>query len=491
MSSDSTSHYSKIKIKVGRVYGHHVLVKQGKLEHEAILLGCDDDPESFLAHNKEESKRVKIKWKIAGYNDYAQAKDVRLQTASRRLTRAQRATGGSEQSRASAADCSKVKEETSIVKAAYAADEDAEEKKRNLHDNTEEEKRSFYDRVEASARGRNGGDKLIPDVVSSFNAQNAHEQDTDDEGKGGNIAQTGDKLIPDLVSSFRAQIEYEQDTEDEDQEGRFAQTKRKYDVPIKTEYTSDTDDEAECIFPGSAGLIAQCGYRQIRVRVNAPKKKSWGGEKQISHRLDDSSDNANDSSGALDFVSISDHPSASERDTQITAVPAEGLPDGWLVRHFPRLNQSKAKSDPSYYSPKLGFKFRSRKEALRFVDEVVAAEGDEAAAITAFCGGKKKAARSMDNTTNNAAIKPAARPREDPPEPLPEMGPVDVDSLTAGSRIWVLAKGERWQSTVLRPSVRKGVPGFAIHYDGWGKKKEAWVSKPNVIGGIVEEITNG
>ena len=123
MSSHSTSHY--IKIKVGRVYGYHVLVKQGKLEHEAILLGCHDDPESFLAHNKEESKRAKIKWKIAGYNDYAQAKDIRLQNAPWRLTSSQRA-GGPGQSRSSAADCSKVTEETSVVKTAYAADEDAE-----------------------------------------------------------------------------------------------------------------------------------------------------------------------------------------------------------------------------------------------------------------------------------------------------------------------------------------------------------------------------
>ena len=150
-------------------------------------------------------------------------------------------------------------------------------------------------------------------------------------------------------------------------------------------------------------------------RWNGKGKKSWGREKQISHRSDNSSDIANVSSGTSDFVSISNHAtSSSERDKQITAVPAEGLPDGWLVRHFPRLNQSKAKSDPSYYSPKLGFKFRSRKEALRFIDEVVAAEGDEAAAIKEFGGGKKKTVRSMDNTTNNAAIKPAAGSRKKP-----------------------------------------------------------------------------
>ena len=63
------------------------------------------------------------------------------------------------------------------------------------------------------------------------------------------------------MSSFSAQIEYEQDTDDEDQEGRFAQTERKHGVLVKTECTLDTDDEAECIFPSSAGLIAQNRYR--------------------------------------------------------------------------------------------------------------------------------------------------------------------------------------------------------------------------------------
>ena len=33
------------KIKVGRVSGYPIsIVKQGTFDHEAILLGCDDDP---------------------------------------------------------------------------------------------------------------------------------------------------------------------------------------------------------------------------------------------------------------------------------------------------------------------------------------------------------------------------------------------------------------------------------------------------------------
>ncbi|KAL9184754.1 hypothetical protein ACHAXT_012724 [Thalassiosira profunda] len=64
-------------IRVGRVNGYPVVVTQGKSEHEAILLGCDDgDPRQFLAQNAD--GKVKIKWIIAGYNDKVSPTMVRL-----------------------------------------------------------------------------------------------------------------------------------------------------------------------------------------------------------------------------------------------------------------------------------------------------------------------------------------------------------------------------------------------------------------------------
>ena len=66
------------KIKVGRTWGYPIVVTQGKTEHESILLGCDDDnPQEYLNTTKNDNV-VKIKWKVAGYNDIVPASSVRL-----------------------------------------------------------------------------------------------------------------------------------------------------------------------------------------------------------------------------------------------------------------------------------------------------------------------------------------------------------------------------------------------------------------------------
>jgi len=67
------------KIKVGRTWGYPIVVTQGKTEHEAILLGCDDDnPQEYLNTTKNDNVDVKIKWKVAGYNDIVPASSIRL-----------------------------------------------------------------------------------------------------------------------------------------------------------------------------------------------------------------------------------------------------------------------------------------------------------------------------------------------------------------------------------------------------------------------------
>lgn len=71
----------------------------------------------------------------------------------------------------------------------------------------------------------------------------------------------------------------------------------------------------------------------------------------------------------------------SEKDRQMSSVQAaEGLPDGWVTRRIPRPSESK-KTDLKWYSPKLGLRFSSKKDALRFVTKVNRKNGDEAAAI--------------------------------------------------------------------------------------------------------------
>ena len=80
------------------------------------------------------------------------------------------------------------------------------------------------------------------------------------------------------------------------------------------------------------------------------------------------------------------HPTLGEKDGKIAPKPAEGLPDGWLFRRVPRDNQTTSKSDPFYYSPVKGYKFRSRPEANRFLKALESSGGDEAAAIEKFRG---------------------------------------------------------------------------------------------------------
>jgi len=64
------------KIKVGRLWGYPIIVTTGKSKHEAILLECNtDDPQQFL----DEQIDVKIRWKIAGYNESVPARNVVLQ----------------------------------------------------------------------------------------------------------------------------------------------------------------------------------------------------------------------------------------------------------------------------------------------------------------------------------------------------------------------------------------------------------------------------
>ena len=49
------------KIKIGRTSGYHIVVTQGKNEHDAILLGCNtDDPQTYI------SKHNRTRWRLDG-----------------------------------------------------------------------------------------------------------------------------------------------------------------------------------------------------------------------------------------------------------------------------------------------------------------------------------------------------------------------------------------------------------------------------------------
>lgn len=68
-------------------------------------------------------------------------------------------------------------------------------------------------------------------------------------------------------------------------------------------------------------------------------------------------------------------------DFHLEATVAEGFPRGWVTRMVPR--KIGTRQEKFFYSPK-HYKFRSRADALKFVDDVVAAGGDEEEAVLLF-----------------------------------------------------------------------------------------------------------
>jgi len=63
-------------VKEGRISGYPIIVSQVGSEHDAILLGCKENPLEYLESNKD--GKVKIRWKFAGYNGLVPTHTVRL-----------------------------------------------------------------------------------------------------------------------------------------------------------------------------------------------------------------------------------------------------------------------------------------------------------------------------------------------------------------------------------------------------------------------------
>jgi hypothetical protein len=123
---------------------------------------------------------------------------------------------------------------------------------------------------------------------------------------------------------------------------------------------------------------------------------------------DTSSCNPSDSSDILENINTTGHPTVSDKDAHLPTEPAQGFPDGWVIRRITRKNISDKRTDRNWYSPKLGLRFRAKADAVRFLEKLENAKGDEVAAITDFHEEKKptkvanKAANR--NTANKASI---------------------------------------------------------------------------------------
>jgi len=77
---------------------------------------------------------------------------------------------------------------------------------------------------------------------------------------------------------------------------------------------------------------------------------------------------------------VDSHPAIDEHPhMNIPFQPAEGLPDGWVVRRIPRSNGGRG--DQYWYSPREKHKFRSKINVQRFLEMLKETNGDESAAM--------------------------------------------------------------------------------------------------------------
>jgi len=85
-------------------------------------------------------------------------------------------------------------------------------------------------------------------------------------------------------------------------------------------------------------------------------------------------------------LAITGHPTLGEKDEHLPSEPAgELFPDGWVYRRIKRTGgQRKDMYDRNYYSPKLSLRFRQRADALRYIEKLEEADGDEALAILRY-----------------------------------------------------------------------------------------------------------
>jgi len=225
MSSSSTLS----KVKVGRQWGYPIMVTTGKSKHEAILLECNtDNPQDFL-----QNAEVKIRWKVAMYNESVPASNVELQNVDTLYTRSRksatavaavdskkRKTNASIENPSAVTSGVKVKEEEietdndEDIKKPAAVSSSANVKEEEVETDNDDEKKpdEVHSNVKEEEVETDNDEDKKPDAVTSSGgaAVKTEEVETDDEE---------DKKRPDLATSGAVKTEeVETDKEEDDEE---------------------------------------------------------------------------------------------------------------------------------------------------------------------------------------------------------------------------------------------------------------------------------
>ena len=260
------------KIKVGRLWGYPIIVTTGKSKHEAILLDCNDDnPQLFLQRNVN----VKIRWKVAGYNDNVPASDVKLQNIDTEYYRPRRAVAAVDTQHDEPSVSKKRKTNKNVDigedKKPFAVPSGVIVKEEEIETDNDEEKpdtvcSSGINIKEEEVETDNDEDNKKPDAVPSSTNVNVKEEEveTDDDRdmkpsavtSGTNVKEeTGvetdndEEIKPDAVSSSSAvdgsikteEVETDDDEED-DNDGKPEAVTSTSGVAIKTEEVETDDD---------------------------------------------------------------------------------------------------------------------------------------------------------------------------------------------------------------------------------------------------------
>jgi len=226
MSSGSST---PSKIKVGRLWGYPIIVTIGKSTHEAILLDCNtDDPQQFL----NEQIDVKIRWKVAGYNDSVPVSNVELQNVDTLYYLPRKA-----------------------ALAAASAAQGPPAKKRKTIDNTETKSSRVRSSVETDNDEDNEKPAAVPSCINVKEEEGVETDTDDDEEKNppavlssANVkeeeVETDDEELDSAITSGIKTEDIETDNDEEDTKQRACSLKIEEQVETGDEEGGDGEPQA-------------------------------------------------------------------------------------------------------------------------------------------------------------------------------------------------------------------------------------------------------
>jgi hypothetical protein len=159
-----------------------------------------------------------------------------------------------------------------------------------------------------------------------------------------------------------------------------------HDNETSTILETDKAEEAN-IANGTVAAVESETADEISSAKKDPKAEAQPNDHEDSHAVENTTG----------------HATLSEKDQDLPAEPAEGFPEGWLVRRLPRTNPNDKRLDRNWYSPKLGLRFRCKIDAQRFLEILESMNGDESAAIMEFHGKNKTPNKAADKSSSNDA----------------------------------------------------------------------------------------